>query len=513
MAPAPSSRSGRGKPIGEILIENGAVTPEQLARAIAEQNSNYDLLGRILVRLGACGNTELLSALQAQYRVTTVEIGRIPIDPAAIGKVDKDVCEKGRLVPFDLIGNTLCVAMTNVLNRKAITDIEAAADCKVKAFSAPWLEIKKVITAYFEQGGKGITLVQKSDEALPVPTEAPPVPAPPVQQAPKKLVTTPIPPPVQKAPTKPVSAPVVPPKTAKPAPVPKTPAEKANVGGPAPAEDTTPSGTVVVPFSGISIQRKQQKKSAKQDTMKILKAKLMQERGTAPAKEDIVMPGTEEAPVALEPPPMEPSPITEEVPVAPPPEMVPVPEPVAIEPPVKERKSIGPAATVAYKPTPEWSKYPTPPADGLVPSKVARPDVEPALVAKLREKGHRGSADHEVLDALPVAERFAPSLDDYKVTVSALNALDNVVIEEKQKPVAPPTRVEARKLVPPQLVSPSAVTRLDIPAMAPGTKARAAVGVSQEEARALAPRSGEDREAGFRARFLSSRAVKVRSVG
>jgi hypothetical protein len=507
MAPAPSSRSGRGKPIGEILIENGAVSPEQLARAIAEQNSKYDLLGRILVRQGACGNAELLSALQAQYRVTAVEIGRVPIDPAAIGKVDKDVCEKGRLVPFDLIGNTLCIAMTNVLNRKAITDIEAAADCKVKAFSAPWLEIKKVITAYFEQGGKGIALVQKSDEALPVPTELPPVAEPPVQQTPKK----------------PVTAPVAPPKVSKPKPAPEIPAQKAAIEEPAPAiDETTPSGTVVVPFSGISIPRKQQKKSAKHDTMRILKAQLMKDRGTAPehvapAKEDIVMPGQESAepvpveqPAAINPPPIEPSPITEEVPVAPPPEPVSALEPVAIEPPVKKPKSVGPAATVAYKPTPEWSKYPPPPADGLVPSKVAPPDVEPALVAKLREKGHRGSADHEVLDALPVAERFAPSLDDYKVTVSALNALDNVVVEEK--PAAPPTPVEARKPVPPQLVTPSTTTRLNIPAMASGTKARTAIGVSQEEAKTLAPRGGEDREAGFRARFLSSRAVKVHSA-
>ena len=71
-------------------------------------------------------------------------------------KVNKEICEKGRLIPFDLIGNTICVAMTNVLNRKAITGIEETTGCKVKAFTAPWIEIKKVISAYFDGGGEGI---------------------------------------------------------------------------------------------------------------------------------------------------------------------------------------------------------------------------------------------------------------------------------------------------------------------------------------------------------------------
>ncbi|HHN45962.1 MAG TPA: hypothetical protein ENN09_00845, partial [Planctomycetes bacterium] len=332
--PAPSSRSGRGKPIGELLIESNAITPEQLARAIAEQNNKYDLLGRILVRRGACGKAEILSALQAQYRVTTVDIGRTPIDPTSLDKVTKEICESGRLIPFDLIGSTICVAMTNVLNRKAIQEIESATGFKVKAFQAPWMEIKKIVTAYFDKGGAGVEMAEPSDGVVVSPDDVPP----PAAAAPAPAVQKPAPPPKQPAPAVQKTAP---PPTQAPPPV-SAPALAGDAAEPA-----------VVPFSGRTTARKQ-KKSAKHDTMRMLKSRLMKEKGpaketgTAVAAEDIILPGAEEKTPPPEPqaaPPPVPAPVMDEAP----PPLADVLEAPAEKPPAEpEYIGIGPQATVSH---------------------------------------------------------------------------------------------------------------------------------------------------------------------
>ena len=50
---------------------------------------------------------------------------------------------------------------------------------------------------------------------------------------------------------------------------------------------------------------------------------------------------------------------------------------------------------------------------------------------------------------------------------------------------------------------------IEAPVVSVASKVRSAIAISPEEAAALAPMEGEDREAGFRERFLSSRSVKV----
>ncbi|MBN1807506.1 MAG: hypothetical protein JW909_00435 [Planctomycetes bacterium] len=487
MTPAPSSRSGRGKPIGEILLENGAIQPEQLARAIAEQNGSYDLIGRILIKQGACGQAAILAALQAQYRVTNVEITRVPLDSEAISKVTKDICEKGRLIPFDLIGSTICVAMTNVLNRKGISAVEEASDCKVKAFSASWVDIKKVIKAYFDESGKGVQISQHADGDAFDLVDAP------VADSEPSVAAAPAPPP-----------PAAPPPAAKPAPVSAAPPPPPPpVAPPAPAPSPE-ADVAVVPFGGSGAGKKKKKRSGKRDTMRMLKAQLMKDKGeapkaekpqppSAPPKEDIVVPAA-----------------------PPPPPPVSAPAPVAEEPAADVPAGAKLSGSVVYQPVPEWSAYGAPPAEGLVPSRPASDDAEPAIVKKLRETGHKGSADHEVLDALPVGELFAPSLDDYKVTVSALAALEDVVIEEE--PLAPPEpepapEPEPLELKPAPTPQPAApMPTIEAPVVSASPKIRAAIAVSQQESVALAPREGEDREASFRSRFLSSRVVKAVAV-
>ena len=55
------------RPIGDILLEKGLISPEELDKALAEQRESGGLLGEVLVDLGIIGRLELASALGSQW--------------------------------------------------------------------------------------------------------------------------------------------------------------------------------------------------------------------------------------------------------------------------------------------------------------------------------------------------------------------------------------------------------------------------------------------------------------
>ena len=466
-----STRTGRGTPIGELLIEAGAINAEQLAKALAAQNQNYDLLGRILIRQGACTSGDVLAALQKQYRVTSVDITRVPLDPAALEGVEKEVCEKGRLIPFDLIGSTLCVAMVNVLNRKAIAGLEEKTGRKVKAFNATWVDIRKVIKAYFDEGNA--LLLEGRPAAAPAQKPA-------AQEAP------PPPPPAPEAPAPEAAAPEAP-APAAPAPAPSPAPEAPAPPAPAPAAEATSA-----PFTGAA---KKKPRRRRRDSMRALKDQLMKEKTGIMKKP--APPPEAPAPAASAPVETPPAPPPPEAPPAP---EAPAPREEAPAPPAAEAQpAAAPAVSDAARQ--KW-------LDRLVRPVKAEPWVEPLLAKKLRERGVKGAADHEVLDGLPVAEKFAKDVDEYLRTVQTLDALDEVVVElEPEMPASAPLPEVEQALEAPPEEAPAAMAVSEELVSGEEAGAREALPISEEEKQLLLQVQA-DAEAHFRERFLSASTLE-----
>ena len=73
---------GRGTPIGELLIQAGAISTEQLSKALKiQEQEGKGLLGQILIQMGACAPTDVAAALNKQFRITGVDLAMV--DPSA----------------------------------------------------------------------------------------------------------------------------------------------------------------------------------------------------------------------------------------------------------------------------------------------------------------------------------------------------------------------------------------------------------------------------------------------
>ena len=91
------------KHLGELLIERGVVTREQVEMAIAYQKEKGGLVGEVLVELGYASEENIAQALTCQYGFPYLPLENYEIAPEAVGSVPEDVCHKFCLVPVDKI--------------------------------------------------------------------------------------------------------------------------------------------------------------------------------------------------------------------------------------------------------------------------------------------------------------------------------------------------------------------------------------------------------------------------
>jgi len=81
--------------IGQILIDQGILTEDQLRIALLEQTKQHMPVGRLLVQLGFVSEATLRDALSEKLGLQSVDLGRIIVDPAAL----KTLKPSARLAP------------------------------------------------------------------------------------------------------------------------------------------------------------------------------------------------------------------------------------------------------------------------------------------------------------------------------------------------------------------------------------------------------------------------------
>ena len=137
--------SGRGTPIGNLLIQAGAVSQDQVNHALRIQQKQGGLLGQILVAMRACRSQDIATALGKQFRFTQVDLATFKPKIDALLLLTPDKCQELKAIPFERLEQLICVAMVNVLNRKVITQIETLTKLKVKGFTCAWPQIQQAI--------------------------------------------------------------------------------------------------------------------------------------------------------------------------------------------------------------------------------------------------------------------------------------------------------------------------------------------------------------------------------
>src|SRR5687768_14124653 len=151
--------------IGELLLKEKRITPEQLQQALNAQRQSGGKLGNSLVSLGFVKDDEITALLSKQYGVPSIALGAFEIDPAIVKLLPGETAQKYQVIPLSRAGATLTIAMTDPTNVFAMDDIRFMTGYNVEPVVASEIAVADAIAKYYGKvaaaggGSKGNTPV------------------------------------------------------------------------------------------------------------------------------------------------------------------------------------------------------------------------------------------------------------------------------------------------------------------------------------------------------------------
>ncbi len=119
--------------IGDVLVEQGMITPLELDEALQRQRLTGDFLGRVLVTLEFCEEQDVLEALGVQQGMERVDLLRMKIKEEVLKRVPADVAKFYNIIPIRESENGgLVVALADPLNLSLVDDLEQILGCKIE---------------------------------------------------------------------------------------------------------------------------------------------------------------------------------------------------------------------------------------------------------------------------------------------------------------------------------------------------------------------------------------------
>lgn len=113
-----------GKRTGDVLVEMGVLTQEQVDEVLAEQRLSHLRTGDIALAKGWVTKRDLMEALARRLGVRYLELGETRVDPIATNLVSEKDARRYSAVPISFVDeHTLLVAMADPSNIVAIDDL------------------------------------------------------------------------------------------------------------------------------------------------------------------------------------------------------------------------------------------------------------------------------------------------------------------------------------------------------------------------------------------------------
>jgi len=135
--------------IGEIFVEEGYVTREELLAILGNREDTLEPLGNLLVRLGKISEKQKLKCVGLQMGVPFVDLARIEIEPTASRIIPHAVAVRLLAIPIEKTEVATSVAMVNPLDLSAIDELSALTGLEVDPLLATEEDVRDAIFRCF----------------------------------------------------------------------------------------------------------------------------------------------------------------------------------------------------------------------------------------------------------------------------------------------------------------------------------------------------------------------------
>ena len=148
MTPSPDLSKTKPSRIGEVLVAEGHLSPEQLARALSEQKASGRMLGQMLVDQGLISSGTLVKALGKCVGVPYCHLRHGLIDPTLLKLVGAEEAERLLVIPMFKVRQTLTVAMAEPQSLPTIDRLQQLTGCEIRPVLALDANIREFLKKY-----------------------------------------------------------------------------------------------------------------------------------------------------------------------------------------------------------------------------------------------------------------------------------------------------------------------------------------------------------------------------
>ncbi len=134
--------------IGEALLQEGILSPEQLNKALAEQKATGRMLGELLIEQGVITGPALVQLLGRCLGVKGCLLRHGLIDPALLKLLGAEEAERLLAIPMFKVRGTLTVAMTEPQSLPKIDRLQQLTGCKIRTVLALESNVREFVKKY-----------------------------------------------------------------------------------------------------------------------------------------------------------------------------------------------------------------------------------------------------------------------------------------------------------------------------------------------------------------------------
>ena len=138
--------SNQRKRLGDLLIESGLLTQEQLTKALAVQKKTGERLGKVLINIGYITEEGIIEVLEFQLGVPHMDLSAVDVPRAVASLIPVSLAERYQVVPIKQEGKKITLAMVDPTNIFAIDDVRLASGYNVDVVIATERDVKRIIS-------------------------------------------------------------------------------------------------------------------------------------------------------------------------------------------------------------------------------------------------------------------------------------------------------------------------------------------------------------------------------
>jgi type IV pilus assembly protein PilB len=148
--------------LGDLLVKEKIITPEQLEQATKAQKEQSCRLGSALVKLGFLTDEDVTNFLSRQYGVPAINLSYFEIDPAVVKLIPFETAKRYQILPLSRVGASLTIAMVDPTNVFAMDDIKFMTGFNIEPVVASESSILAGIEKAYGSGKEDLEAVMQS---------------------------------------------------------------------------------------------------------------------------------------------------------------------------------------------------------------------------------------------------------------------------------------------------------------------------------------------------------------